>query len=679
MHVTLLNKILIPALSILITSTVLDALFISEIVVQRLETHTLGMLQTGNNILSNNIHSTANSYLINIRAIAQLPDIRNLANALMNPSEDKEQLSKALKNVQELLENMPDNYQTFIQINFASLSGEVIASSHIASVGKVNVHDRLYFQRALQGKCNFSRPQVSRSVGEKCLMVASPVYGNSRLVSGVIYFIIPCRWLAAETIDDIDLAHKGYSYLVDFDSGLLLAHPNFQKVQSMNMFYYQPWLKNLSPGESGIMKDYYNTEGKRQLVAFRMEPTSGWIAVSCIDASEVERHGTEIRNLIIGLTLATTLVVAVLLSFVIRSMTSDVSFISRYAHDVANGDLDRSLMLTRDDELGILADALRSLVLSLKKTIRVEKEQNKSFREATQLLYTSIYQINVTADSFSSQSLNKQFTSLGDKTRPYSESIQLMAQKCIKSEFQDAFLNFFDREKVIQAFEKGEVNRSFDCLFHSSETDPFEWIRLDQHLFKIASTGDIHMYLYTKNIHTEITNEIQARFDSLTGCLSRGALESNILDRLKREPSENFAFFIMDIDNFKTINDQFGHGFGDFCLKQFAQRLQNTFRRDDIIGRIGGDEFVVFINCPSQEWLQQKASKLRAALDMDCTDGYSDWHISASIGVATYPQDATDYDELYRRADAALYAAKAAGKNTVHFFIEADLDAPKTA
>ncbi|MBO4336104.1 MAG: diguanylate cyclase [Desulfovibrio sp.] len=679
MKTTLLNKILIPALSILITSTVLGALFISEIVVQRFESHTLSMLQDGNIILTKNIRSIANCYIDNIRSIAQLPYIRDLADVLQNPDQDQSLLDQRLKVVQELFENMPGNYQTFIQINFASKTGQVIASSHSPSIGKVNVHDRLYFKRALQGITSFSRPQISRSVGEKCIMVASPVYNNSQHIGGVVYFIIPCRWLAADTIDDVRMANTGYSYLVDFKSGLMLAHPDFQKVQTINMFYHQPWMKQLSPGESGLMTDYYNSKGKRRLVAYHMEPTSGWIAVSCIDAQEVERHGEEIRNLIIGLTLASTLIVAILLTVILRSVTSDVSFISRYAHDVAKGDLDRMLYLTRDDELGVLADALRSLVLSLKKTIHVEKEQNQSFREATQLLYTSIYQINVSRDRFSSQSLHKQFTSLDDKIRSYSESIQLLAKNCIKSEFQDPFLNFFAREKILQAFEKGEVNRHFDCLFHASEKDPFEWVRLDQHLFRIATTGDIHMYLYAKNINTEITNEIQARFDSLTGCLSRRALETNILDRLAHDPSENYAFFILDIDNFKTINDQFGHGFGDFCLKQFTQRLQSSFRRDDIIGRIGGDEFVIFISVASPDWLKEKAEKLRAALDMDCTDGYSDWHMTASIGIALYPQDATEYSELYQRADSALYASKANGKNSLHFFSDIDPAAGKNA
>lgn len=677
MKITLLNKILIPALSILITSTVLSALFISNIVEKRLETHTLSMLQASNVLLTKNIRTIANTYLSNIQTISKLHYLRELADDLENPLTNRQHLNHSLQRVQDILEAMPESYQLFLNICFASLSGKVVATSNANALGKVNVHDRQFFQRALHGKTNFSRPQFSKAVGEKCIIVAAPVRTSSHKVGGVVFFIVPCRWLAADTIDEIHLSSTGYSYLVDFNSGLMLAHPVFEKVQRMNMFYYQPWMKTLSPSESGLMTDYVDSQGRRRLAAFHMEPTSGWIAVSCLDANEVEQHGAEIRNLICALTLLSTLIVAAMLYLIIRSMTADVSFISRYAHDVAGGDLDKTLKLTRDDELGVLADALRSMVLTLQKTIHVEKEQNKTFREATQLLYTSIYQINVSQDRFSSQSLHKHFTSLDSKPRSYSESIQLLAQCRIKSEFQESFLDFFAKENIIQAFDRGEVNRSFDCLFHANENDPFEWIRFDQHLFKIALSGNIHMYLYAKNINTEITNEIQARFDSLTGCLSRAALESNIIDKLKREPAQSYAFFIMDIDNFKSINDQCGHGFGDFCLKQFAQHLQSSFRRDDIIGRIGGDEFVVFISIPDPEWLRQKAEDLRAALDMHCTDGSSDWHITASIGIALYPDDAIDYNELYRRADTALYVSKAAGKNAVHFFTEADLNTSK--
>ena len=375
MKITLLNKILIPALSILITSTVLSALFISNIVEKRLETHTLSMLQASNVLLTKNIRTIANTYLSNIQTISKLHYLRELADDLENPLTNRQHLNHSLQRVQDILEAMPESYQLFLNICFASLSGKVVATSNANALGKVNVHDRQFFQRALHGKTNFSRPQFSKAVGEKCIIVAAPVRTSSHKVGGVVFFIVPCRWLAADTIDEINLSSTGYSYLVDFNSGLMLAHPVFEKVQRMNMFYYQPWMKTLSPSESGLMTDYVDSQGRRRLAAFHMEPTSGWIAVSCLDANEVEQHGAEIRNLICALTLLSTLIVAAMLYLIIRSMTADVSFISRYAHDVAGGDLDKTLKLTRDDELGVLADALRSMVLTLQKPFMWKKSR----------------------------------------------------------------------------------------------------------------------------------------------------------------------------------------------------------------------------------------------------------------------------------------------------------------
>lgn len=106
----------------------------------------------------------------------------------------------------------------------------------------------------------------------------------------------------------------------------------------------------------------------------------------------------------------------------------------------------------------------------------------------------------------------------------------------------------------------------------------------------------------------------------------------------------------------------YGHAFGDTVIKSFAATIQENFRSNDILGRIGGDEFVAFLRIQDYEWAKQKANSLCKALSSDHAWGSMNWHVSASIGVAFWPQHGTDYDTLYQNADAALYETKKRGR-----------------
>lgn len=154
---------------------------------------------------------------------------------------------------------------------------------------------------------------------------------------------------------------------------------------------------------------------------------------------------------------------------------------------------------------------------------------------------------------------------------------------------------------------------------------------------------------------------MQARIDSLTGLLDKGATQELIKDFLAASSKEKVhAVFICDIDNFKTVNDSFGHLYGDTVLGDLARKLLSTFRGTDIVGRIGGDEFMILMkDIPSMSLIHSKALDIRAAFRQN----YDKFSTSGSIGIAVFPQDGTTFEELYQKADTALYDAKKNGKN----------------
>lgn len=165
-----------------------------------------------------------------------------------------------------------------------------------------------------------------------------------------------------------------------------------------------------------------------------------------------------------------------------------------------------------------------------------------------------------------------------------------------------------------------------------------------------------------------------AFYDKLTDLPNRRMFLDYLRKAIKASERDknSFALFFMDLDNFKLINDTQGHEVGDMFLTQIANKLRAKFRGKDIIARLGGDEFTVLISDVSDEKHVDKiAEKLISDLASKPLDlGGIQLSISASLGVAMYPQDGADSDTLLRHADIAMYVAKKTGKNRYAFFTE---------
>ena len=126
-----------------------------------------------------------------------------------------------------------------------------------------------------------------------------------------------------------------------------------------------------------------------------------------------------------------------------------------------------------------------------------------------------------------------------------------------------------------------------------------------------------------------------------------------------------FLLFFVDLDEFKAINDTHGHRLGDMVLREVALRLRLCLREGDLVARLGGDEFVALVE--SEERSEDAAAiarKMLAALEPDYVFDDQVLKVTASIGISRYPHDGTELGELMRRADAAMYRAKAGGRNT---------------
>ncbi len=163
--------------------------------------------------------------------------------------------------------------------------------------------------------------------------------------------------------------------------------------------------------------------------------------------------------------------------------------------------------------------------------------------------------------------------------------------------------------------------------------------------------------------------DILAHRDPLTNLPNRLSLLETLKTKIILPNPSPFALLFLDLDGFKEVNDSYGHRFGDKLLVIFAKLLQTTFPPETFIVRTGGDEFVILIECYEdhdvlETTLFSLIEKLNYPFEIDGIDVY----ITASVGIAMYPKDATSSEELLQNADAAMYDAKKMGKNTFSFY-----------
>ena len=201
---------------------------------------------------------------------------------------------------------------------------------------------------------------------------------------------------------------------------------------------------------------------------------------------------------------------------------------------------------------------------------------------------------------------------------------------------------------------------------------------LDDHVLQLQQANE-HLVVATIEAQT-LAEEIErsrikmvhlAQHDALTDLPNRNLLNDRLAQAisLAQRQGKQFALMFVDMDRFKYINDSLGHGVGDQLLQVVAQRLMVCVRSSDTVCRQGGDEFLILLGDVEQaEDAALSAQKILAALTAPYLNDKTDIHITVSIGISIYPDDAQNADALIKSADTAMYHAKTVGRNNYQFF-----------
>jgi len=249
-----------------------------------------------------------------------------------------------------------------------------------------------------------------------------------------------------------------------------------------------------------------------------------------------------------------------------------------------------------------------------------------------------------------------------------------ISNEMILPDERERFQQEMAREKLIETFKQGNPKINFEYRV-GKNLDSYYWIRVCVNFILEPMQGDVCALMYVQNITDKKLRELKLQSKAERDLLSK--LYNRITTQQKAEkllanakPNEMFVLFMIDLDNFKQINDSLGHLYGDAVIIETAHRLRHIFRENDVVGRLGGDEFAIFIpNVPTVDFIEEKAKNICTSMSAPVLFDNIPKSVGCSIGIA-YTTSSYSFKDMYEMADKALYVAKSKGKNRYEFYNE---------
>lgn len=270
---------------------------------------------------------------------------------------------------------------------------------------------------------------------------------------------------------------------------------------------------------------------------------------------------------------------------------------------------------------------------------------------------------NLTKDSFESSDGVVPDCYREALTASYTEAIQRFGQDILPS-YRESFLNSFSRTVLWDAFSHGVSHDvlEFPLYFNGKQT----WVRILYQLLRDPYNACVNIWLSCRDVTQEHESALKlverAQFDPVTEIYNRAAL----MDKIQEKCAITMdgicrALIMLDVDGFGQINDVLGHAYGDKVLKDIAKTLKLVIEPEDMVARIGGDEFAIYVNDSSDlESVKERLRIIIAAIYRELKHGIK---VSMSAGIALFPKHGDNFQTLYEKADIALYHAKLNGRN----------------
>jgi diguanylate cyclase (GGDEF)-like protein len=299
--------------------------------------------------------------------------------------------------------------------------------------------------------------------------------------------------------------------------------------------------------------------------------------------------------------------------------------------------------------------------------VRETQIQAERFRAAFSHMANNMFNNVLEADITKDSLLGERCDQLTDllkipRSSSYSATIEAIADCMIQATFSAEYKRVLSRENILEHYAKGCDVIEYECI-ERSDMVHYTWIRIHIAIFWSEITNSLRIISYVKNIDKEKSEmlhlEQRARSDPMTGFYNKTSTEETIQEIFdKSTKQDNHAIIMMDIDDFKKVNDTFGHIVGDRVIIDTAKRIKCLFCLADVIGRVGGDEFLICMSrVKNIQEVEPMIANFYADLSEFCINTAEHYPLSFSIGVAIAHGGDT-FEQAYKHADAALYYVK---------------------
>ncbi len=499
---------------------------------------------------------------------------------------------------------------------------------------RLYVGDREYFLKAMKGETVVSDPIVSRVDDTSVIVFAVPIKELDE-VTGVLYATYTADVLSLMT-DKIKLKDNGSTFILNKDGDIIAnddrvlvynGENNLDVLEGKSSFKQLVALeKKMIAGQTGTGEYYYN--GQYIYMGFCPIGDTGWSVAVTAPTNVVFAELNIVFVLLFVLILVGSLIIAIVIS--------------------RSGNLKSDLMKQQVNSMRI-TDFTNLIALSFKQDgtiLSSNRHAEDIFLYFSKFNENSIRNINEILTAADREKLIGAISDIELKNSSANLELALMRGD---SRIMHVYCSVISDNENHDAYE----------LLGIDITD-----RVEQE-YKLQDSFEELTMVYDELAATEEKIRQQAHKDPLTGLPNRVALYHEVKDLFtSSDDGCRSALLNLDLDDFKYINDSFGHTLGDLLLVDISRRLKGTFTENEIVTRFEGDEFVVFIkDIEKQDSLKDKIEKAMGVFNEPFSIMDNNFHVSASCGISIYPDHAGSIEEMLKSSDVAMFRAKKDGKN----------------
>lgn len=285
---------------------------------------------------------------------------------------------------------------------------------------------------------------------------------------------------------------------------------------------------------------------------------------------------------------------------------------------------------------------------------------NQYFMGMQELTNLIIFRVDVPSKTF--RHISEDVVNFGVPVEIPNYIDRFIDEKFIHPDYAEEFRSY--SEKLLQGEQQEHILKA------RASDEEYEWFHIKSSFVYDNQNNLVEIFGTMENIQQKKNLEERAYHDMMTGSLNKTTFEEQARIMIEeRDIQEKHAIIFIDLDDFKKVNDSLGHSYGDSLLTTVGKRLRRLVRGDDLVGRIGGDEFAVVLkNIFNQESVVERTNIMLQSLQREFSFDNKVIGIKASVGVSLFPEHGNSYKDLISRADMAVYESKRRGKNVVSVY-----------